>query len=81
MGSSTVEDYRSKYWTGVYGLSLGSSQKKVSLQLAVLSRSAFFNSSPLRSDPDLVKKTGVIMFCPVYILSSEDVEGREVDEV
>lgn len=47
MGSSAVEDYRSKYWTGVYGLSLGSSQKNVSLQLAVFSRSAFFNSSPL----------------------------------
>lgn len=81
MGSSAVEDYRSKYWTGVYGLSLGSSQKNVSLQLAVLSRSAFFNSSPLHSDSDLIKKNGIIMFCPVYILSSEDVEGREVDEV
>lgn len=79
MGSSAVEDYRSKYWTGVYGLS--SSQKNVSLQLVVLSRSAFFNSSPLHFDPDLIFKNGIIMFFPVYILSSEDVEGREVDEV
>lgn len=62
-------------------MGLGSSQKNVSLQLAVLSRSAFFNSSSLHSDPDVIKKNGIILFCPVYILSSEDVEGREVDEV
>lgn len=63
MGPSAVEDYRSKYWTGVYGLSLGSSQKKVSLQLAVLSRSAFFfKSSLLHSDPDLIKKTVSLCF-------------------